>query len=133
MAAIDARRALALVGVPFRLQGRDASGLDCVGLCLAAFRIPPQRARADYQLRGDFRSEIKAFLATGFRDVGGKRLRPGDLMVMQVSEQQSHLGIRTKLGFVHADAGLRRVVETPGEPPWPQLAVYRRIVSRRGR
>jgi hypothetical protein len=37
-----------------------------------------------------------------------------------------HLGVRTDQGFVHAHAGIGRVVETPGAPEWPVLAVYRR-------
>jgi hypothetical protein len=34
--------------------------------------------------------------------------------------------VRTNAGFVHAHAGIRRVVETPGMPEWPLLAVYRK-------
>jgi len=29
---------------------------------------------------------------------------------------------------VHAHAGIRRVVETPGMPEWPVVAAYRRRV-----
>jgi hypothetical protein len=47
-------------------------------------------------------------------------------MLMRVAKDQIHLGIRTAAGFVHADASLRRVVETPGMPEWPILGVYRK-------
>ena len=47
-------------------------------------------------------------------------------MLMNVSSEQLHLGVRTRCGFVHAHAGLRRVVETPGMPEWPIAAVYRK-------
>jgi hypothetical protein len=47
-------------------------------------------------------------------------------MLMRVSDDQLHLGVRTADGFVHAHAGLRRVVETPGAPQWPVLGVYRK-------
>jgi hypothetical protein len=48
---------------------------------------------------------------------------------MSAGPQQIHLGIRTAAGFVHAHAGIRRVVETPGTPAWPILAAYRRRVG----
>jgi hypothetical protein len=32
----------------------------------------------------------------------------------------------TENGFVHAHAGIGRVVETPGQPEWEILGVYRR-------
>lgn len=129
MAAIDAQRALALVGVPFRPQGRDRAGLDCVGLCLVAYRLPVEWARADYRLRGDFRSEIETFIVRHFRKIVLRDATPGDLMLMQVGPDQLHLGIRSQHGFVHADVRLRRVVETPGQPLWPLLGVYRRLRS----
>ena len=129
MAASDAARALALAGVPFRPQGRDPrSGLDCVGLCLAAYRIPAERVRRDYPLRGDFRGEVMASLAGWFRRIGKGRARAGDLLLLAVAANQLHLAVRTAEGFVHADARLRRVVHTPGDPDWPLIGVYRRRV-----
>lgn len=131
MAAIDATRALALVGVPFRPQGRDTrQGLDCVGLCLATYCLPPETARYSYRLRGDYRAEIKALLTCWFRRVGKKQLRAGDLLLLAVTVDQTHLAVRTDAGFVHANARLRRVVETPGEPEWPMIGVFRRRVRR---
>jgi lipoprotein Spr len=127
MAAIDATRARALVGVPFRPQGRDVEqGLDCVGLCLAAYPLPPATGRRDYRLRGDYRTEIKALLERWFRRVRKKELRPGDMLLLDVAADQLHLAVLTGDGFVHADARLRRVVETPGDPSWPLVGVYRR-------
>ena len=131
MATIDAERALALTGVPFRPQGRDERrGLDCVGLCLAAYRLPLSTARRDYRLRGDYRAEVEAVLQHGFRRVSKKQQRPGDLLWLAVAADQSHLAVRTDAGFVHADARLRRVVETPGEPQWQLIGAYRRRVRR---
>ena len=49
----------------------------------------------------------------------------GDVLLMAAGPGQIHLGIRTAGGFVHADAGLRRVVERPGMPPWPLTGVWR--------
>ena len=127
MAAIDAERALALVGVPFRPQGRDPqSGLDCVGLCLAAYRIPTELVRRDYRIRGDFRHEVMTSLAMWFRRISKGQMRAGDLLLLAVADDQLHRAVRTKQGLVHADARLRRVVETPGDPPWPLIGAFRR-------
>jgi cell wall-associated NlpC family hydrolase len=122
-------RARALVGCRFRPQGRDtATGLDCVGVIVTAFGLPVDAVRRDYRIRGLHRREIEAGLATWFRKVARTRVRPGDVLLMAVAPDQIHLAIRTGRGFVHADAGMRKVVETPGTPPWPIVGVWRRRV-----
>ena len=121
-----AERARALVGTRFRVQGRDAEGLDCVGVAIATYRVPAGGVRRDYRLRGDHEPEIRAGLSEHFRRIPATQLRTGDLMLMRVSNEQLHLGIRTDAGFVHAHARLLRVVETPGMPEWPLIAAYRR-------
>lgn len=126
MSIDHAERARALVGTPFRLQGRSRSGLDCIGVALATFGVPAESVRRDYRMRGDHAAEMRDHLATYFRRVPATQLGPGDLMLMRVSSDQLHLGVRTRLGFVHAHAALRRVVETPGTPEWPLLGVYRK-------
>lgn len=127
MLKIDyAARARALVGVPFRLQGRCTQGFDCVGVAMATFGIAPEDAPHNYRMRGNHLHEVQQYLGKGFRRVPRTQLRPGDLMVMGVADDQLHIGVRTDAGFVHAHAGLRRVVETPGAPEWPLLGVYRK-------
>ena len=121
-----AERARALVGTPFRLQGRGAGGLDCVGVAIATYGLPVEKVRRNYRLRGDHADEIVDFLSDGFRRVGAAKLRSGDLMLMRVADDQLHLAVRTDAGFVHAHAGLRRVVETPGLPGWPVLGTFRK-------
>jgi hypothetical protein len=51
-------------------------------------------------------------------------------MLLASGEQQLHLAVRTERGFVHAHAGIRRVVETPGMPEWSLLGIYRKRRSR---
>lgn len=121
-----AERARALVGTRFRLQGRSPDGLDCVGLGMTTFDVPCDCVRRNYRMRGDHEAEVRAFLAGHFRRVPLAQLHAGDLMLMRVAADQLHLGVRTEDGFVHAHAGLRRVVETPGMPEWPLIAAYRR-------
>lgn len=119
-------RARALIGTPFRLQGRSAEGLDCVGVALAVFDIESDDVRRNYRVRGDYEPEVRDFLKRDFRRVPAAQLRPGDLMLMRVSPDQLHLAVRTTLGFVHAHARLWRVVETPHMPQWPVIGVYRK-------
>jgi hypothetical protein len=116
-----------MVGASFRPQGRDPGhGLDCVGLCLAAYQIPVDQVRRDYRIRGDHRREVMTSLLAWFRRIGRSQSQAGDLLVLAVADDQLHLAVRADDGFVHADAGLRRVVHTPGEPQWPLIGVYRR-------
>ncbi len=127
MANRDAERARKLVGTRFRAQGRDAkTGLDCAGLAIVAFRLPPERFRRDYRLRGNHRSELESVLERDFRRVPRTQRRPGDLLMLAVAADQLHLAVRTDAGFVHADAKHGKVVETPGEPRWKTVALYRR-------
>lgn len=126
MAEDYAARARALVGTRFRPQGRSHDGLDCIGTVIVAFELPADCARKDYRLSGDHRREIEGGLAEYFRKIRPAQLRAGDLMLMAVAPNQFHLGIRTGGGFVHAHAGLGKVVETPGPPQWPLLAAYRK-------
>jgi hypothetical protein len=131
MAIEHSERARALVGTRFRPQGRGLEGVDCVGLVLATYGIPASDVRHDYRLRGEHLVELKKALSRYFRRISGNGARPGDLMLLSVGDDQLHLAVRTASGFVHAHAGLRRVVETPGEPEWPFLGIYRKRV--RGR
>lgn len=126
-------RARALVGTPFRPQGRDAgTGLDCVGLALTVFGIPAAAVRRDYTLRGDHRRELDAQLLRFFRRVSNISVRPGDLLMSQCATDQLHLSVCAGDSFVHADARLRRVVETPGKPSWTCVGTYRWRLRRRG-
>jgi hypothetical protein len=66
-----------------------------------------------------------------FRRVSRRACRVGDVMMLQVARDQLHLVVRTDAGFVHADARIGTIVETPGTPGWRLLAVYRRRVRQR--
>lgn len=120
-----ARAARLCIGVRFRPQGRDpCHGLDCVGLAGMAFgrAALPQ----DYALRGgDGVSIVAAITAFGLGAIDARDAREGDLLLLETGPRQFHLAVLTDAGFVHADAGLRRVVETPGRPRWPVLAAWR--------
>ena len=120
-------RARAFVGTRFRPQGRSKeTGVDCVGLILCVFRIAPDLVSRDYRLRGDHQVQIEHGLDQWFRRLLHGNFRRGDVLLMAVAADQLHLGVSTDAGFVHADAGLGRVVETPGRPKWPVVGAYRK-------
>jgi cell wall-associated NlpC family hydrolase len=119
-------RAQSLVGAPFRPQGRDpATGLDCVGVLLWSFAIPADRVRRDYRMRGAHGPEIEASLSAWFRRTRPDEVRAADVMLFAVSTEQKHLAVNCGNSFVHADASLRRVVETPMVGRWPLIATFR--------
>lgn len=121
-------RARALRGCRFRLQGRDPRhGLDCVGLAVVVYAIRDD-FRRDYRLRGGHLSEMRRALARDFRRISNLARRPGDLLLWSVATDQLHLGTCAGGSFVHADAGIGRIVETPGEAPWPLIGIFRRRV-----
>lgn len=119
-----AAAACALIGVRFRAQGRDpALGLDCVGVAVAALRAggAAVAVRSDYALRsGCWRARDEPQRLT--RCDGGK---VGDVLLLRVDATQLHVAVRTARGIVHADAGLRRVVERTGALDWPVVAAWR--------
>lgn len=125
-------RARALVGVRFRPQGRSARrGLDCVGVAALAAGIEPERIRRDYSVREATLAMLAAELSTfGMRTVS--EAEAGDIAVFSPGPGQLHLAVFTGSGFVHADAGLGRVVERPAPAPWPVLGVWRLADPRHG-
>jgi len=117
-----------MVGVRFRPQGCDpATGLDCVGLVWTAYAAAGCRlARpVGYPLRGWARERIEAALmAAGFAAALGSA-HPGDVALIAYPAGQFHLVILGSASFVHAHAGLRRVVETPLDGPICGVARWR--------
>jgi hypothetical protein len=122
-----AARARGLVGMRFRPQGRDPMlGLDCVGVAAAAAGVPPERLPADYDLRGQHLARIEHELCDlGWQPVPEGRAEAGDVVICEVGPAQFHVMLSTGESFVHADAGLRMVVERPLPYPWPVVGVWR--------
>jgi len=124
-ADVAARLALArdLVGTPFRLQGRDSDGLDCIGLIACVHDLTEEAPRA-YALRGTAAEKAMAVLDRFFVRRTVDLPEAGDIVLMQPGLDQLHLGLWTGTSLIHAHAGLRRVVEAPGLPPHPLLGYW---------
>ncbi|WP_443027678.1 NlpC/P60 family protein [Sphingomonas sp. UNC305MFCol5.2] len=117
--------ARAALGVRFRLHGRSAEGLDCVGLAALALRAEGFEGRvpSGYTLRsGDAVRVRVAIEVLGL--VPAAEPRPGDLLLFRAGPGQLHFAIQAEAGIIHADARLRRVVERP-ELPWPVIGRWR--------
>jgi cell wall-associated NlpC family hydrolase len=123
-----AERARSLVGIAYRPKGRGPEGLDCVGVAALALALPAAAVPQAYDRRRTAAGVETAFLrASGLEIDETDRIEPGDLLVFAPGLGQLHLGIATAGAFVHADLGLRRVVERPFPPPWPIAGVWRLV------
>lgn len=122
-----AARAGALVGIRYRPQGRrPEEGLDCVGLAALALGIGPHALPHGYSMRGHRPAAVAAELERcGLIRCDPAEMRTGDLLIFRPGPEQLHLAIHTGAAFVHADAGLRCVVERPLPAPWPLIAAWR--------
>jgi len=110
--------ALELVGVPFRLHGRDPQrGLDCVGVVTEALRRIGRTTTVPegYTLRG---TAISPFIACATQSGLQPTDADGEVILCMVNPVQPHLLVRVSGGFVHAHASLRRVTFMPGPLPW---------------
>lgn len=116
--ATPVERARELIGTKFRLHGRDVvHGLDCVGLIARVYGWQ-ERAPFGYSLRGENVEQWVAMLD----DLATRRTDPlsaGDIVLLCAGPMQYHLGIWSGSGLIHADASVRRVVETSGALRWP--------------
>lgn len=122
--------ALTLLGTRFRLHGRTPRhGLDCVGLVACAYHDAGLRFKAlpgDYRLRCDGRARVADFLQqSGFAPVDEGMHRRGDAVLVHMGHGQQHLILVSPDAHIHAHAGLRRVVLTPGAPDGELLGIWR--------
>lgn len=130
-----AHAARSLLGVRYRLHGRDReTGVDCVGLAYLALSLAGRKTAPlrDYGLRNrDYRRFLDAFEEAGFAPTH-EDIAPGDIVLVHPGPAQVHLLIATgPHSFVHAHAGLGRVVEVMQPHGWPELGRWRAIHDER--
>ena len=118
-----AREAEALVGCPYRLHGREPNtGLDCIGLAtyaLARCGIPVS-VSASYSLRNLSIDQLIEKAELDILRLSAGAPHRGDIVLVRPGPAQHHLLIATGPHcFVHAHAGIRRVVHQRGTPGWP--------------
>jgi cell wall-associated NlpC family hydrolase len=123
-----------LVGSPFRLHGRDpASGIDCIGLVGEALRRCGRTAvlPRGYRLRMCDPAPLLHFaVANGFRPTVGA-IEAGDVVLVHFNGMQPHVLVALdQNAFVHAHAGLRRVIRQNG--PYPALPLGRWRLDEKG-
>jgi murein DD-endopeptidase / murein LD-carboxypeptidase len=116
-------RARSCIGTRFLLHGRDPlHGLDCVGLVEFARGVAGD-APTGYDMRNSQQQRWTRLLDQLFIR---RKAEPaaGDILLLNAGPAQFHLGIWTGNGLIHADAGLRRVVETPGPVHFPLIGIW---------
>lgn len=125
-----AAAAKSLVGVPFRLHGRDRRiGLDCLGVVAlahgGAMEVP-----ATYRLRALEGGERDSLVAAAARSMGlapadGPAV-PGDVLMLRPGACQLHFAVAVdRRRIVHPHAGLGRVVLGPIPEDWPLAGLWR--------
>lgn len=82
--------------------------------------------RGDYSLRSfDPEAMNRELDSMGFLRIAPAAAGEGDLLLVRAGPAQLHVVILTDSGYLHADARLRKVVEVPGQVPWPALSAWR--------
>lgn len=123
-ASLVVARARSLIGTRFRLHGRDPEhGLDCVGMIAHVFDRATE-APNGYALRNSDGARWIALIDKMAERRTDANAAAGDIILMQVGPAQYHFGLFTGDGLIHADARLRRVVETLGPIQWPVIATW---------
>ena len=118
----DAARAY--LGVPWKHQGRDTIGIDCIGLVVACLRdcghSPPDRT--DYGR--DPNGELVAALTANCAPVP---LQANAIALIRYGTERRHVAIVGSdahgLTLIHADSNRRRVVEHPIDAKWRKRIV----------
>ena len=118
-----------LLGSPFRLHGREpACGLDCIGVLAAALSAIGKSCALPngYSLRSIRIDQAQTIaMSCGFVSAD-LPIQSGDVVMVRISPCQYHLLVAIgEDRFVHAHAGLRRVVQLPGPVPWPLVGHWR--------
>lgn len=128
--------ARACLGTPFRHQGRAPGiGLDCAGLAVVALKSAGVdiHAPANYsRTPHDGRLRAMIDIQRGLRFVPRDDMQAGDVLLIKIGNEPSHVGICTGGGnVIHAYEQVGKVVEHRLDAAWQAqiVAVYRAEVA----
>ena len=124
-----AKEAAVLIGTRFRLHGRRPEyGLDCIGLLVVALTRAGVTVSdpVGYGLRNlSIEPWLNCAKASSLTDVRGPVIA-GDILLVVPGAAQSHILIaESERSFVHAHAGLGKIVRHAADLSWPILRHWR--------
>lgn len=110
--------ARAYLGVPYKHQGRNRRGLDCIGLMI---RVGHDLGLSDFDIDGYARVPSGYKMAQQIAEVceriPANTAQPGDMIHLAFQRQPQHLALLTDIGMIHAD-NTRGVVEHVLDAQW---------------
>lgn len=131
-----AQAAERLLGVPFRLHGRNpADGVDCIGLVYASLRSIGRRPVAPhgYRLRNVSITHWLGHASLSGLALAARPIMRGDVLLVQPSPVQHHLLIAADAqSVIHAHASLQKVVRQPLAPDTNITAHWRLVPQVQG-
>ena len=122
--------ARALIGTPFRHQGRSDKGLDCAGVLITVARaLGVEVVDVDGYSRRPSCGLLEATLDAqpALRRVGLAGMQAGDLLLMRFHGAPQHLGIFTGENLIHSYSAVGKVCEHRLNAEWRAriVRVYR--------
>lgn len=120
--------ARAVIGVPFRHQGRSLSGLDCAGLIVHVARsFGLECIDGEAYSRHPSGGMLEATLDSQPCLVRVSEKQPGDVLLMRFAKDPQHLGIFTGDTLIHSYEKVGKVCEHRIDEAWARriVRVYR--------
>ncbi len=116
------------LGTPFRHCGRNAHGLDCLGLLLV---VAHDLGLTEWDITNysdqvdvvQMRQGVERFCER----IPTAAKEPGDVLLFRMRGIPQHLGIATDIGVIHSHQLAKRVVEHSFDVTWQRrlVAVFR--------
>lgn len=107
------------MGVPFRHQGRNKLGVDCLGLVLLSAEMSGVKLQ---DLKGYARSPdghtLKSECGKQLIPVKLRDIQDGDILLMSFRREPQHLAIKTNIGIIHSYQDSGGVVEHGLDDRW---------------